>query len=561
MQRRSQKVVEEAPAPDLPDQVRDRIRSSAVQLAKDCGYRGAGTVEFLFDAEAGEAAFIEMNTRLQVEHPVTELITGVDLVRLQLRVAAGHPLGLTQNDITFTGHSVEVRINAEDPDNNFMPSPGVIEKVDWPGGPGVRVDAGFADGCAVVPYYDSMIAKLVTWDATREQALARMRRALQECRIEGVKTTLPLLADPVFAAVDHHTKFIEQRGEIDQPGPPASEPAGDTEPAADDTSSATNELAPVDTERSEHGLRYTWGGDEFLFVEVDEAMGLRVNFTVMSIARRLVDDTPEGISDVCPANASLLIRFDPDVLAPADLEAHVRSIETQVADDDHPVLSTRIIEVPVWYDDPFTGEVGARFRKNHQTPDQTDLDFAAQENGLADKAEFIARHHSSPWLVTMVGFVAGLPFMFQIVPPQEQLEVPKYLSPRTDTPKLTVGHGGCFACVYSVRGAGGYQMFGVAAAPIYDPAQRLADFADFMVFFKPGDIVKFTPVSQDAYKRIVEEVEAGTFVYRQAPVEFDLAQVLEDPHAYNATIVAALQAVPGVTADDRQGQDTDGEIS
>ena len=132
---------------------------------------------------------------------------------------------------------------------------------------------------------------------------------------------------------------------------------------------------------------------------------------------------------------------------------------------------------------------------------------------MRDKNEFIKRHHSSPWLVTMVGFVAGLPFLFQIVPQEEQIEVPKYLSPRTDTPKLTVGHGGCFACVYSVRGAGGYQMFGVAAAPIYEPAQQLADFKDFLVLFKPGDIVKFRPVDQAEYEDIVRQVEAGTYTY------------------------------------------------
>lgn len=290
------------------------------------------------------------------------------------------------------------------------------------------------------------------------------------------------------------------------------------------------------------GARYTWGGDEFLFVEVDEAMSLSANFRVMAIAKRLTDDLPKGISDVCPANASLLIRFDPETLPPADLEAHVRDIEKRVAASHDTTLQTRIIEVPVWYDDPFTNEVGARFRKNHQDPDSTDLDFAAAENGLADKAAFIAEHHRLPWLVTMVGFVAGLPFMYRIAPQSEQLEVPKYLSPRTDTPKLTVGHGGCFACIYSVRGAGGYQMFGVAAAPIYDPEQKLADFADFMVFFRPGDIVKFRPVDEAEYRRIEAEVEAGTFRYRQVPVEFDLDRVSADPDGYAATIVAALDA-------------------
>lgn len=286
--------------------------------------------------------------------------------------------------------------------------------------------------------------------------------------------------------------------------------------------------------------RYTWGGDEYLFVEVDEAMSLAANFRVMSIARRLSDDRPDGVSDICPANASLLIRFDPEVIAPAELARLVQTIEAEVAQEAHPTLQTRVIEVPVLYDDPWTNETGARFRKNHQAPDKTDLDFAASENNLSDKAEFIRRHHDSPWLVSMVGFVAGLPFMFQIVPQEEQLEVPKYLSPRTDTPKLTVGHGGCFSVIYSVRGAGGYQMFGIAAAPIYDPAQRLADFEEFMILFRPGDIVKFRPVERAEYDSLVKKTEDGSFIYHQAPVEFELEQVLANPHGFNDRILTAL---------------------
>jgi urea carboxylase len=289
--------------------------------------------------------------------------------------------------------------------------------------------------------------------------------------------------------------------------------------------------------------RYTWGGDEFLFVEIDEAMSLGANFTANAMAGHLTVEEVAGVIDICPANASLLIRFDPDVLPHATLEARVRRIEREVEGLSHPTLATRVVEVPVWYDDPYTGATGARFRKGHQRPDGNDLDFAAEENNLASAAEFIERHHSSPWLVSMVGFVAGLPFMFQIVPQPEQLEVPKYLSPRTDTPALTVGHGGCFACIYSVRGAGGYQMFGIAAAPIFDPQQKLADFADFMVFFKPGDIVKFKPIAEAEYERIQAEVQAGTYVYRQAAVVFDLQQALADPAAHNRHIMEALDGV------------------
>lgn len=300
----------------------------------------------------------------------------------------------------------------------------------------------------------------------------------------------------------------------------------------------------MNTVHTESASRYTWGADETLFVEVAEAMSLEANFKAMALAGALEQAGIEGVLDICPANASLLVRFNPDILLPSDLEQQVRELESALAAGAPPVLHTRIIEVPVWYDDPFTAEVQERFREGfHQDPTATDLEYAARVNNLAGADEFIRRHHEQPWLVSMVGFVAGLPFLFQLVERQDQLEVPKYLSPRTDTPPLTVGHGGCFGCIYSVRGAGGYQMFGVAAAPIFDPAQRLSDFADFMVFFRPGDIVKFTPVTEEGYAAIQAQVADGSFSYRQAPVVFELEKALADPAGYNQTIMEKLNGL------------------
>jgi urea carboxylase len=287
--------------------------------------------------------------------------------------------------------------------------------------------------------------------------------------------------------------------------------------------------------------RYTWGGDEFLFVEIDEAMNLAANLRAMAIARGVAVRKLDGVIDICPANASLLIRFDPDLLPPETLLATVRELESAAKDAAGTALATRIIEIPVWYDDPYTREVAGRFRGGyHQDPGGTDLDFAAGVNGLSGAAEFIRRHHERPWIVSMVGFVAGLPFMFQLTEQDQQLEVPKYLSPRTDTPKLTVGHGGCFACIYSVRGAGGYQMFGIAAAPIFDPGQSLPDFAQSVVFFRPGDIVKFRPVDEAEYQAIQAQVSEGTYRYRIAPVEFDATRALADLPGYNATLLGVL---------------------
>ena len=189
LQRRHQKVIEEAPAPGIPDDLRQAVGESCISACKTIGYRGAGTFEFLY--EDGGFYFIEMNTRVQVEHPVTEMITGVDIVREQIRVASGETLGFTQSDITFTGHALECRINAEDP-QTFLPSPGTIKRFHAPGGIGVRVDSHIYDGYTVPPFYDSLIAKVITHWHDRETAMKRMQRALDELIIEGIRTNTAL---------------------------------------------------------------------------------------------------------------------------------------------------------------------------------------------------------------------------------------------------------------------------------------------------------------------------------------------------------------------------------
>jgi acetyl-CoA carboxylase biotin carboxylase subunit len=193
MQRRHQKVVEEAPAPGITQAERDFIGDQCVKACLDIGYRGAGTFEFLY--EKGHFYFIEMNTRIQVEHPVTELVTGIDLVRTQIQIAAGKPLPYTQADIVMRGHAIECRINAEDPSHNFMPSPGKITRIHMPGGIGVRWDSHIYSGYSVPPNYDSMIGKLIVHGDTRESALSRMHGALSEMVIEGINTNIGLQKD------------------------------------------------------------------------------------------------------------------------------------------------------------------------------------------------------------------------------------------------------------------------------------------------------------------------------------------------------------------------------
>jgi len=285
--------------------------------------------------------------------------------------------------------------------------------------------------------------------------------------------------------------------------------------------------------------RYTFGGDEHLFVEISEAMSLPAFFKGMAICTELQRRQLPGVTEICPANAAYLVRFDPDLIAPDLLLAALKDIEAGLGQGELQ-LQTRLIEIPVLYNDPWTHETLMRFRERHQDPSSTDIEYAARVNGHASVEAFIAAHSGSPWFVSMVGFVAGLPFLFQMVERAQQIQVPKYLSPRTDTPRLTLGHGGCFSCIYSVRGAGGYQMFGVTPAPIFDPAQRLPYFKDLMVFFKPGDIVKWKPIDRAEYDRLLLEVEAGRYEPRCVPVSFSLNDFLADPQTYNQQLLEAL---------------------
>jgi len=212
MQRRRQKVLEEAPSPGIGTELREEMTEAAVRLAREVEYANAGTVEFL--VEDNDFYFIEMNTRIQVEHPVTEMLTGVDLVKEQIRVASGEPLSIEQENVPFFGHAMEFRINAEDPDKDFMPSPGEISFLDVPGGPGVRVDSAIYQGYKIPPFYDSMLGKLIVWALTREEAINRARRALREYRLEGIKTTIPLhirlLEEKALRSGKYHTGYLEE---------------------------------------------------------------------------------------------------------------------------------------------------------------------------------------------------------------------------------------------------------------------------------------------------------------------------------------------------------------
>jgi acetyl-CoA carboxylase biotin carboxylase subunit len=212
IQRRHQKLIEESPSPFLTPELRRRMGELAVALVRRAGYVNAGTLEFLVDKDR-QPYFLEMNTRLQVEHPVTEMVTGLDLVKLQIRIAQGEPLPIRQCDVSQNGHAIECRVYAEDPEHGFLPSPGRIQALRVPGGPGVRDDSGVYEGYEVPIHYDAMISKLVAWGRSRDDAIARMRRAVSEYRVLGIQTTLPfferVLRHPDFLAGDFDTSFVD----------------------------------------------------------------------------------------------------------------------------------------------------------------------------------------------------------------------------------------------------------------------------------------------------------------------------------------------------------------
>lgn len=214
IQRRLQKLIEESPSPGITKEIRKKMGEAAVKAAKAVNYVGAGTIEFIFDRSSKTFYFMEMNTRIQVEHPVTEMVTGIDLIKEQIKIANNESIALSQEDIEFEGWSIECRINAEDSFNNFMPSPGTVKMYLTPGGPGVRIDSAVYQGYSIPPYYDSMVAKLITYGSSREEAIQTMKRALDEFIVEGVKTTIPfhreIMDHQVFKSGEFNTNFLEE---------------------------------------------------------------------------------------------------------------------------------------------------------------------------------------------------------------------------------------------------------------------------------------------------------------------------------------------------------------
>lgn len=285
--------------------------------------------------------------------------------------------------------------------------------------------------------------------------------------------------------------------------------------------------------------RYEFGGDDHVFVELDQAMSFDANFQAMAITQQIAERDIDGVNEICPANASYMIQFDPDVVHPETMVDELREIAAETDIEEYS-WETRIVDVPVLFEDPWTRETLMKFRDRHQDPEATDLEYSARINGFDDVESFIEAFVGAPHMTTMVGFVPGLPWCFQMVPRGEQLEVPKYEQPRTDTPARAVGFGGAFSVIYPVQGAGGYQLYGRTPIEVLDVDQRLPDFRDSIVFPDPGDILNYRPIDRKEYDEIRERVEDGSYEYTKAAVEFTPEEFFEAPREYNEELTEVL---------------------
>jgi urea carboxylase len=289
------------------------------------------------------------------------------------------------------------------------------------------------------------------------------------------------------------------------------------------------------------GSRLSFGADEFVFVELSEEMSLQTTLRVIAITDELAHRAIPGVVDVCPAHVSYMLRVDPDTVDPRDVAALLGDVHAGHADGQHLTVHARLVELPVYYDDPWTRETLMRFRDRHQAPELSDLEYCARINGFHDVQDLVRAHSSNPFIATFIGFMPGNAESYQLVPRDRQLQAPKYLRPRTDTPARALGHGGAFTTIYPVRGAGGFQLLGRCAVPVFDADHRLPDFGGHIVLPRAGDIFKYRPIEADEYGDIRASVEDGSYRYRMSETVFDLAGFLDDPAGYNDLLLKALQ--------------------
>ena len=576
IQRRFQKIIEESPAPKVEQSIIKEMAEMSVNFASDQKYEGAGTIEFIYDIDQKKFYFLEMNTRIQVEHPVTEEITGVDLVELQIKYALNlDSTSILQSDISKNGNSLECRLYAEDPKKNFLPSPGKVTKLRFPEvSEDIRLDIGVDEGDEISFYYDPMIAKIISKGENRSEVIKKMKNFLEKMEIEGIKTNksflIEVLKNKSFEEAKFNTKFIENnlsiftKYEEKNQDPIIKKEVKISDKKENENSqikkSENKNYTDKDVKAFENiisksqiktnGQNYTQKdlkAFEKIISPKDE-----INKTSKTKIRNIpgkIYDTPKFL----PAGdkymliefgniMNLELNFTAQNLAKAIKDHKIRGVyETS------PCFASMIVHYEpdeIKFNDlkkelfslieslgP-SDEIEINSRvfsfptvyldkwtkeciedySNKIAKKKPDPELITELNNLESTDQFVRVHSSTEYWVAAIGFWPGLPFMMAL-DPRCKLTVPKYNPPRTWTPKGTVGMGGASTCIYPDRLPGGYQIFGIIPVPIWDTNKSFPVFENNICLFQPGDRVKFVPTSYEEFDHVYNKIEDGSYDY------------------------------------------------
>ena len=563
IQRRFQKIIEESPAPKVEPEIINKMAESAVNFATNQKYEGAGTIEFIYGVDEKKFYFLEMNTRIQVEHPVTESITNSDLVEMQIKFALDIDLDLTeQNKINRTGHAIECRLYAEDPSKNFLPSPGKISKLKIPnvGLANIRLDIGVDEGDEISFYYDPMIAKIISKGSNRTESINNMIQYLKEFEIEGINTNksflISVLQNKTFEEANFNTKFIENNlasfiKKKEDILPIKKQDAAKSKREYSDKDVKAFEKIIAETPKSKNGQGYTEkdlkafdnivsskdnkkesevkaevknvpgkiydtpkflsAGDKYMLIEFGNVMNLELNFTAQNLAKAIKDNKIEGVYETSPCFASMLVHYEPEEIKFNDLKNELKSLVDSLGPSDDIEINSRIFSFPTVYLDKWTKECVEDY-SSKIAKKKPDPELITEVNNLESTEQFVRVHSGTEYWVSAIGFWPGLPFMMAL-DPRCKLTVPKYNPPRTWTPKGTVGMGGASTSIYPDRLPGGYQIFGIIPVPIWDTKKSFPVFENDICLFQPGDRVKFVPTTYGEFDHVSKKVEDGTYDY------------------------------------------------
>jgi len=558
IQRRFQKIIEESPAPKIDTKIINKMAESAVNFATNQKYEGAGTIEFIYDVDEKKFYFLEMNTRIQVEHPVTETITNSDLVEMQIKFALDVDLDLTeQSKINRSGHALECRLYAEDPSKNFLPSPGKISKLKIPStnSNNIRLDIGVDEGDEISFYYDPMIAKIISRGSNRDESINNMIKYLKEFEIHGINTNksflISVLQNKNFEDANFNTKFIENNltsivKKKEEVLHSKKEDVKVKQEYSDKDLKAFEKII-AKTPKSKNGQSYTEkdlkafdnivsskdnkketevknvpgkiydipkflpAGDKYMLIEFGNVMNLELNFTAQNLAKAIKDNKVKGVYETSPCFASMLVHYEPEEIKFNDLKKELKILVDSLGPSDDIEINSRIFSFPTVYLDKWTKECVEDY-SNKIAKKKPDPELITELNNLENTEQFVRVHSGTEYWVSAIGFWPGLPFMMAL-DPRCKLTVPKYNPPRTWTPKGTVGMGGASTSIYPDKLPGGYQIFGIIPVPIWDTKKSFPVFENNICLFQPGDRVKFVPTTYEEFDHVSKKVEDGTYDY------------------------------------------------